>query len=296
MRKLHFLVSLIALNTLLLSACAAQDSNAAFTAAAATLDAGVAAAGDQASLQTAEAENNALQATVDALATQNALLQTQGTATAAAQATLDAVPPQLISPGGAACRIGPDGGFGKVADLQAGVAYDALGRSQNGEWWQIESPDNDGTTCWVFWSEDLDFLGEVFNLPMLVGPTLPTPTFEPTHAPGIGARFAESINCSGTRYAIVRVINLGNQTYQSAIVRMSDPSGTEVSRSDGNNEFMATASCPGGGPTLGPGQEKYVAVAIKNAPAGATMIIRVTVCTEKGMGGDCYSSTTNFTE
>jgi hypothetical protein len=291
-RFLHFLV----LTTLLLSACASADPSAAQTAAAATLDAGVAAMGEQAALQTSEAENAALQATVAALATQNAMLQTQSTATAIAEATLAAVTPQLIAPSGANCRFGADGSFAKVADLKAGQAYNALGRSLNGEWWQIASPDNDGSTCWVFWSQDLDFLGEVFNLPMLAGPALPTATYEPTHAPGISVRFVDTLTCNGLRYAIARVRNLGTQTYQSAIVGLSDSSGNELNRSDGNNEFLATGhTCPGGEPELKPGQEKFVAVVIKNAASGDTILMRVTVCTEKGYRGDCFTSSTSFT-
>lgn len=292
--KLSF-TSLIALG-LLLSACANTDPGAAQTAAAATLDASVAAAGEQAALLTSQAENAALQATVEALATQNFLLQTQSTATAVAQATLAAVTPQLISPGGAACRFGADGSFAKVADLRAGQAYDALGRSQNGEWWQIASPDADGSTCWVFWSQDLDFLGEVFNLPMLAGPSLPTATFEPTHAPGIAVRFVDKLTCNGLKYAVVRVRNLGTQTYKSAIVGLSDSAGTELNRSDGNNEFLATGhTCPGGEPELRAGQEAFVAVVIKNASPGDTLLIRVTVCTEKGYRGECFTSRTTFT-
>lgn len=293
--KSQSLLHLSILISLILAACGSASPEAAQTAAAATLDAGVAAAGDQAALLTAEAANSALQATVDALATQNAALQSQGTATANAEATLSAITPQVISPGGAACRFGPDGGFNKVADLQAGVAYDALGRSQNGEWWQITSPDNDGTSCWVFWSQDLEFLGEVFNLAMVSGPSLPTATFEPTPGPGIGVRLVNITTCSGQRFAIIRVLNLGNETYQSAIVKLSLAGGAELNRSDGNNEFAPGATCPGNeGPTLGPRDGAYVSVAIKGAASGDSLIARVTVCTEKGYGGDCYSSTTTF--
>lgn len=294
--KNHQLIFLLIVLSFVSTACTGASPQAAQTAAAATLDAGVAAAGDQAALLTAEAANSALQATVDALATQNAVLQSQGTATANAQATLSAVTPQVISPGGAACRFGPDGGFNKVADLDGGVPYDALGRSLNGEWWQIASPDDDGSTCWVFWSQDLQFLGEVFNLAMVSGPSLPTATFAPSPVPGIGIHVVNTTNCSGARYAIIRVLNLGNETYQSAIVKLSDAAGTELNRSDGNNEFLPGASCPGNeGPTLGPRQERYVTVAIKGASSGDDLLVRVTVCTEKGYGGNCYSSTASFT-
>lgn len=289
------LLTLIATLSIFLAACAgAVTDDAAQTAAAATLDAGVDSIAAQAALETVQDENAALQATVDALATANAGLKVGGTATAAAAATAAAVPPQLITPNGAACRIGPDPNFGKIADIPANTPVDVIARSLDGEWWQVASPKGNGGTCWVFWSEELDFLGEVFNLAMVAGPSLPTPTFQPTHAPGISVRYVGNLTCNGVRLAIIRVANLGGETYQSAIVRVSDSAGTEFNRSDGNNEFLPNDhTCPGGQPTLGPGQEKYVAVSIQGAPLG-TLIVRVTVCTEKGAGGTCWSSTTQF--
>ena len=125
--------------------------------------------------------------------------------------------------------------------------------------------------------------------------TLPPATLEPTHEPGIAAKFEAKKTCNGTPYALVLVRNVGPETYQSAIVKLSDSNGDEVRRSDGNNEFLTTASCPGDEqPTLGPGQERYVTVSLAGATPGDTYLIRVTVCTEKGYGGNCWSSTTTF--
>ncbi|MEX1247683.1 MAG: hypothetical protein WEA61_04325 [Anaerolineales bacterium] len=287
---------------LILSSCAgATDQSALQTAAAGTLNAEVATAQaanqSDAALQTAEAENAALQATVNAQATANAELQAGGTATAAAQATLSAIPPQVVPPDGAVCRLGPDAGFGKVTDLAPGQPVLAYGRATNGEWWQVANPEHDGETCWVFWEDDFDFLGEVFNLPLVAGPTLPTATFAPTHAPGIAVRYVDNLTCSGVRYAIVRVINLGPETYQSAIVKLSNAAGDEIRRSDGNNEFLpSSTTCPGGEePSLDPGEERFVAVSLQGVASGATVSIRVTVCTETGYRGNCWSSTTSFT-
>lgn len=292
--KIRPLLPLFGTFALILAACGGTDQAALQTAAAATLNAQVAEAQSEQALQTANAEATNLQSTVNALATENAALQMGGTATTGAQATLAAVAPQVVPPDGAICRSGPNGGFGKVADLAPGIPVDALGRSTDGEWWQV-SPST-GTTCWVFWEDDFTFLGEVFNLPLIAGPTLPTATFAPTHEPGIGVRYVDSETCDGVRYGIVRVINLGPETYQSAIVVLSDAAGDEIRRSDGNNEFLPkTSSCPGDEtPTLGPGQEKFVFISLNGLPSGATGLIRVTVCTEAGYKGNCWSSTTQF--
>lgn len=292
---MHALNLLFAL-ALLLSACAGTvDQVALQTAAAATLNAGVEAAQGEFDLQTAEAANAQLQATVNALATANAQLMIQGTATAVAGATLASITPQLVAPDGATCRVGPAGGFGSAGTLAAGQPYEVFGRSTDGEWWQVADPDDEGDTCWVFWDDEFNFVGEVFNLPLLAGPSLPTQTAGPTSAPGIAARFVHTMTCSGVRMAIIRVRNVGPETYQSAIVIVSDSNGAELHRSDGNNEFLQNdTTCPGGQPTLGPGQDKFVAVSVQTAAAGDTLTARVTVCTEKGYNGNCWSSTTQF--
>jgi hypothetical protein len=285
--------------SLLLSACAggSGSESAAQTAAVGTLDAQLANAQGESALQTAEAENAQLQATVDALATQNAELQIESTSTAQAAATSSAIAPQIVSSDAAVCRTGPNAGFAKVFDLDANQPYDVFGRSLDGEWWQLASPAGGGATCWVFWDDDLDFLGEVFNLPMLAGPALPTATFGPTPAPGIAVRFVDTLTCGGVRYAIVLVRNLGTETYQSALVKLHDQTtDTALSQTDGNNEFLRTSStCPKGDPELGPLREAYVAVPIKNTVSGNSLFVRVTVCTEKGLGGICCSSAAQFT-
>lgn len=125
--------------------------------------------------------------------------------------------------------------------------------------------------------------------------TLSPATLEPTSQPGISARFDSERSCNGTPFAIVRVRNVGPETYQSAIVKLSDSSGNEIRRSDGNNEFLPSSTCPGTElPTLGPGQERFVTVSMAGTSPGDTLIIRVTVCTEKGYGGNCWSSATTF--
>ena len=281
---------------LIVSACAgATDQSAVQTAAASTLFADVSTAQAGQALQTSEAENAAMQATVDALATANAELEAQASATAAAQATLAAIPPQLIPPDGAACRQGPDAQFALVANLPAGTTVRVLGRSADAAWWQVASPLADGGTCWVFGEDDFTFLGAVLSLPVAAAPSLPTQTAEPTFVPGIAIRYIHTLTCEGARLAIIRVRNLGSETYQSAVVVASDSSDTERGRSDGNNEFLATENtCPGGQPTLGPRQEKYVAVSFAGAPTGDTLTVRVTVCTDKGLKGFCAASTIKF--
>ncbi len=146
-------------------------------------------------------------------------------------------------------------------------------------------------------AEPTQTVAPVFTTTPQVTPTRTSPpaTLEPTHEPGIVARFDSEKSCNGTPFAIVRVRNVGPETYQSAIVKLSDFNGDEIRRSDGNNEFLPSSTCPGKEqPTLGPGQERFVTVSMAGTNIGDTLIIRVTVCTEKGYGGNCWSSSTTF--
>lgn len=300
MDKLALLLILI--SALLLSACGGgniSSQDAARTAAAGTLNAQLDLAEAEAALATSAAEQTALAQEVNALETENAQLSVDSTETAVAEATLAATEPQLVPPEDVACRFGPDFAFARVADLPAGNPVDVLARSSSGDWWQVPSPKDPEQTCWVYWQQDLDFLGDVFNLPLVEGPQLPANTLAPTHEPGFSLSYSNNNTCGGARYAIFHVTNLGPETYRSAVVTMSDvtTASDELSRNDGNNEFLPTSdSCPKGNAELPPGASAYVAVAIKGTHSGDTLRVRVLLCTEKGYGGNCVVSAVEFVD
>jgi hypothetical protein len=289
-------VETLAILSLLVAACSAADpSTAAQTAAAATLDAKLQAVQAAVDLETAQAENSALETSVAKLATENADLMKMGTQTAIAQSTSAAVTPQLISPIGAACRTGPDGSFGTVLNLQPGQAYEILGRSVNGEWWQVIPPEGEAGTCWAFWDSSFQFLGQAFNLPLLSGPTTPTRTPAPTHPPGISIRLEKIISCGGGSTASIAVVNRGPETYQSGTVIIFDENGNEVRRKGGNTVFLPSRVCPGGElPTLEPGQERFMAISTSGIADGDEFSVLVQVCTERAHGGNCVKARRTF--
>lgn len=127
--------------------------------------------------------------------------------------------------------------------------------------------------------------------------SIPTNTPAPTNPPGVAVRFEATFTCSGTRMAFFSVRNTGPETYQSARVSAADASNdTELGRSDGNNQFLPNSTaCSGYQATLGPGQTKYLSVAIGSLPPNTQVIARIVVCTEKGYGGNCLSQGVHFT-
>ena len=186
-----------------------SDPDAARTAAAQTLDAQLEVAQAEIALLTSQADQRTLEAQLEALETANAIASLEASQTAAAQATFEAIPPQLIAPGGANCRIGPNATFARVTEIPASAATAIDGRSLDGNLWRVPLSDAERTSCWVFWARDLDFLGDVFNLPLVEGPTLPTNTPAPTKAPGFSLRYVLDNKCEGTDFAMVEVRNNG---------------------------------------------------------------------------------------
>ncbi len=294
------LISLFAISLIFVVGCSPEvsgDLDAARTAAAQTLDAQLDLALAKGVVETAEAEQLALEAEIQALETENANLELELEQTQAVQATFEAILPQLVAPSGANCRIGPNAGFRREAEIASGGIADVLVRSADGEWWQVSVPDQADATCWVFWASDLTFLGDVFSLPLIAGPSLPTNTVAPTRPPGFSLRYDIKNNCDGVSYLMIRINNTGPESYESARVRLIDvASGAQISGSDGNNEFLSTSSsCPKGNSTLGPGQSAYLAISIGSSSPGDLLRVSVRLCTEKGFGGNCISGNTQFT-
>ncbi len=285
---------------LILAGCAPDqvgNVEAARTAAAQTLDAQLSLAQAQVIVLTAEAEQLTLEAEISALETENASLALELEQTQAVQATFEATQPQLVAPNGANCRVGPNVAFRRAAEIASAGIVDVLARSSDGEWWQVVTPGQEDSTCWVFWTNDLTFVGDVFSLPLVQGPQLPTSTAAPTRPPGISLRYAINNNCDGIRYAIIGIRNTGPEIYRSAVVRLFDvASSSQINTSDGNNEFLSTStSCPKGKPSLSPGQSAFLAISLSGTNSGDLLRASVRVCTEKGLRGNCISSNTQFT-
>ncbi len=295
MRKL---IPLLCLAILMLAACAPTengDPDAARTAAAQTLDAQLGVAQADQALETAEAEQTALDLELNLLETENAQLEIEIDQTQAAQATFAATEPLLIAPTGVTCRLGPNTGFGRAADIAAGSSVAITARSEDGEWWLAQLQDE--SECWVFWSSELGFEGDVFNLPLVQGPQLPTATIAPTREPGFALSFVSDHSCDGVSNGIFEVRNTGPETYESVRIRLFDvASDSQVRAIDGNNEFLASSnSCPKGNSTLGPSQTAFLAIPLSGTNDGDPLRISVRLCTENGLGGNCIAGNRQFT-
>ena len=283
---------------LLLSACGPNpgaEIDVARTAAAQTLDAQLSLAQAQETARAAQASQTALAQELNTLETQNAKLEMELNQTQSAQSTFAAIEPQLLAPAGAICRLGPAAGFARAATLEAGTSIRIIGRSTDGDWWQAQLPDE--SICWIFWSNDLGFEGDVFNLPLVQGPSLPTNTPAPTRPPGFALSYVTDHTCEGVATGIFEIRNTGPETYESLRITLSDPAtGTAIRTSDSNNEFLpSSTSCPKGASALGPGQSAFLAISVAGTKDGDLLRVNVRLCTENGLGGSCISGNRDFT-
>ena len=103
-----------------------------------------------------------------------------------------ALPPDTPSFGGASLtvavdlnvRTGPGTHYDRIGWLATGTTVGIIGRSPNGDWWQIPYPDAPNGEAWV--SEGYGIANNVEDVPVVVLPPTPTP-FVPTATPTVQA-------------------------------------------------------------------------------------------------------------
>lgn len=117
-----------------------------------------------------------------------ASLQASATATTTLEATND-TPIIKIPAGGANVRSGPGLSFDLLGRLAENSEASIVGKSETGEWWQIEYEKGEARLGWVA-DAVVDFSGDaesvpiiIFGLPTPTATTTPTPTVTPTPTP-----------------------------------------------------------------------------------------------------------------
>jgi len=297
MRHMNRTLHLFALIILFLSACSADNAGdplAAQTAAVQTLDAQLSLAQAQETLFAEEAQETAFASELNALNTQTAEIEIELGQTQAAQSTFEAIQHQLIAPSGAICRMGPQSAFPEYASIVQGESVNIFERDINGDWWHAQL--SDGSTCWIFWAADIEFEGDVFNLPLAQGPRLPTSTPVPTRAPGFTLNFHTDHLCNGTQTGVFTIRNVGPDTYESVRIGIIDPAtGSPIRYRDGNSEFLSNGgSCSKGASTLVPGESAFLTISFGGTKDGDSLRVNVRLCTENGLGGSCISGNREF--
>ena len=291
-RSIAFIMVLL----VFLSACdslgsdAQTEPEAVYTAAAQTLDAQLAVAQTEIAKQTQaaldEEMTQAAEKTRDAAATPSMTATTEKpTPTETSAISPD---PVLITNQETNCRSGPGVVYDFIIMLPLEEEIKVIGRSKSDDWWKVELSDPAGLTCWVWWAENLELAGNVFSVPYLKAPPLPTSTPWDTDPPPFRAFLVNTHDCRGNAHATFEVVNNSTDTYESARVSIIVPDVQTLSVNDGNSIFLSSAGgCSGGNSSLPPGGRAYLVGDIRGAPAGITLRAKITLCTGDGLSGTC---------
>ena len=306
MKSFRSLIFYLTLSFLLVACGQASETttqqtpqDAAYTAAAQTLDAELSLALTQGAQQTLEAENEALNQMVETQAAQLTEQATQtpvqgeepGEATATLLATLVS-DPQITVTTATQCRRGPNTSASSLEELTPGQELTPLGRSPDNEWWAVSAPSFPEQQCWVQWDDNIELQGIVFELPTVAPPAPPTNTPWPTPEGGIALSFSHKGTCGGAEYAFFEVTNLNQFAFESMSIRVRDITDDySIASSDSNNPFLSNGKgCAGGNSTLPPNANAFIAVPFNKAKQDNRVRAVIQLCTGNGLNGTCVST------
>lgn len=191
------------------------------------------------------------------------------------------------------CRLGPDTNYSIVGYLLVGQQSTVHGRNAANTWWYIENPTARGSYCWV-WGQNTQVQGDILTLEVIKPPTAPTAP------PGsnVAVSFSNIHNCNGVPTAIFQVRNEGFDTLKSVSLSIVDltSGNTLFGPVNKNAPFQYDAGeCPWGGNNLKAGETGFIGGSLgPNAKSKHQGIASITICTEKGLVGDCDSFRVQF--
>ncbi len=181
------------------------------------------------------------------------------------------------------CRTGQGTYFQWLVTLLAGEEAEAVGVDTSGDYWYIRRPDQPTGFCWL-WGEYATPTGPYQLLPVYT--PIPTPTpgldFKVTYHSNIGS-------CGWFWVLQYRIDNIGGFTLESWKTTTTDHTGGSDPMENVQDKFYDIAGCTPAGEQvdLTPGEAYYVNAVFDNNPVGHDLEVKIRICTEDGLGGDC---------
>ena len=182
------------------------------------------------------------------------------------------------------CRTGPDTAFSWIFTLQEGEEAEAVAQGPFGQYWYIKQPDQPSTIC-ALWSKYATPSGPYEALPIWT--PIPTPTLSLDYK----VSYHSNIGNCGTIWTLqYRIDNIGGFTLESWRTMSTDHTGGSVPLENIQDKFYDVTGCswnPGVQEDLTPGEAYYLNAGFDNDPVGHDITVKIKICTENGLGGEC---------
>ena len=175
------------------------------------------------------------------------------------------------------CRLGPKDVFELIHIFVAGDQVDLLGKNQAESFWFVKDQNGEGYKCWL-WTEYARTEGNTDLLPVFTPPPEPAPIMN----------FAVVYkSTSGETVVAVYVRNTGNVALQSYSATFKDTVTAE--------SFVVSGNKFGNAAKVSVGNQGIVTSPTFSASTiGHQINVSVKACSQDGMTGKCYDSSTSF--
>ena len=181
------------------------------------------------------------------------------------------------------CRTGPGTYFPWLFTLDQGESAEAVARGSVGDYWYIKQPSQPSTIC-ALWGKFATPSGPYEALPLWT--PIPTPT------PGLdfNVSFDKYIGGCFSWFTVqYRIDNTGGFTLESWRTTSTDHTGGSDPIENFQDKFYGFSDCThyDTQKELTPGEAYFLNALFNHDPAGHDITVKVKICTEDGLGGEC---------
>ncbi|NQS92018.1 MAG: hypothetical protein HQ574_06370 [Chloroflexi bacterium] len=187
------------------------------------------------------------------------------------------------------CRTGQGTYFPWVVTLNQGESSEAVGIDTSGEYWYIRRPDQPSSFCWL-WGKYATPSGPYESLPVYTPIPTPTPGFD------FKVTYLETIQCGAFWGLQFQIDNIGSFTLESWKSTAVDHTGGLANNPNEQDKFFSSTGCSSTATQydLTPGEGSYVNAVFVGNPTGHDITVKIRICTEDGLAGDCLKKEINL--
>ena len=188
------------------------------------------------------------------------------------------------------CRTGQGTAFGWLVTMQEGEESEAVGIDTSGEYWYIRRPDQPNDFCWL-WGKYATPSGPYESLPVYTPVPSPTPGFD------FKITYLQTIQCGAWWALQYQIDNIGSFILESWKSTGVDNTGGLTNMPNEQDKFFNSLGCSSSEQQfdLTPGEGSYVNAVFNGDPTGHDITVKIKICTEDGLAGDCLKKEIRLT-